>query len=110
MMSKKIRICDTYKIIYPHAGIRSNINALQEAEALEASGEWTDMQLEHICTDDYDSPEWHIKGYRWETDKEYEQRMKHLAQAAAIKKKVKVEQEENEKKLYEKLKKKYEGK
>jgi hypothetical protein len=79
-MSDKIRVWDVYETIHPDNGLRSVIDSLQNAEAAEASGEWTQLQLDSTGDDEYHSAEWRIVGYRMETDKEYEKRMKDLEQ------------------------------
>jgi len=103
-MSGKIRVWDVYDTIHPDNGLRSVIDSLQNAEA---SGEWTQLQLDSTDDDEYHSAEWRIVGYRMETDKEYEKRMKDLAKAKTIVEKQKQQKKVDERKLYEKLKKKY---
>lgn len=108
-MSGKIRKHDIFDSMHPYDGFDAIIATIQRAKAAEASGEWDGLELD--CGDyDYHSSRWVIKGYRWENDKEYDKRMKDLEKAKEIKKKQKVAEEQNEKKLYEKLKKKFEGK
>ena len=106
-MSDKIRVWDVYETIHPDNGLRSVIDSLQNAEAAEASGEWTQLQLDSTGDDEYHSAEWRIVGYRMETDKEYEKRMKDLEKAKVLADNQKEKQKVDERKLYEKLKKKY---
>ena len=106
-MSGKIRVWDVYETIHPDNGLRSVIDSLQNAEAVEASGEWTQLQLDSTGDDEYHSAEWRIVGYRMETDKEYDKRMKDLEKAKTIVEKQKQQKKVDERKLYEKLKKKY---
>ena len=106
-MSGKIRVWDVYETIHPDNGLRSVIDSLQNAEAAEASGEWTQLLLDSTGDDEYHSAEWRIVGYRMETDKEYDKRMKDLEKAKVLADKQKEKQKVDERKLYEKLKKKY---
>jgi hypothetical protein len=108
-MSGKIRVEDVYQKIYPYDGIQNIINVLLGAQAAEASGKWTDLQLSHPYTDSngFSTSEWHIIGERWETDKEYDKRMKDLEKAKVLADKQKEKQKVDERKLYEKLRKKY---
>ena len=109
-MSDKIRVYDVFDTMHPSDGFDSVIATIQRAKAAEASGEWDGIELE----DDYDaydtgyiSSKWIIRGYRWENDKEYAKRMKDLEKAAELAKKAKEKEKVDERKLYEKLKKKY---
>jgi len=106
-MTNKIRVYDIYTTIHPDDGIDNLINSLQGAKEAEKSGEWTDLLVDWYSDDDYTSAEWHIKGYRLETDKEYNKRMKELEKASKFKKKMKEDKEERDKKEYERLKKKF---
>jgi hypothetical protein len=106
-MTNKIRVYDIYTTIHPDDGIDNLINSLQAAKEAEKSGEWTGLLVSWYSYDDYTSVEWHIKGYRLETDKEYNQRMKDLEKVAKFKKKMKEDREERDKKEYERLKKKF---
>jgi hypothetical protein len=106
-MTNKIRVYDIYTTIHPDDGIDNLINSLQTAKEVEKSGEWTDLLVDWYSDDDYQTAEWHIKGYRLETDKEYNQRMKDLEKVAKFKKKMKEDREERDKKEYERLKKKF---
>jgi hypothetical protein len=106
-MTNKIRVFDTHSTIHPDDGIDNLINSLQAAKEAEKSGEWTGLLVSWYSYDDYTSVEWHIKGYRLETDKEYNQRMKDLEKVAKFKKKMKEDREERDKKEYERLKKKF---
>jgi len=105
-MSGKIRKFDVYASMHPSDGVEGVFIALQAAQAAEVSGEWKDLTLEHY-DDDYHNSSWAIKGYRWETDKEYAKRMKDLEKAKVLADKQKEKQKVDERKLYEKLKKKY---
>jgi hypothetical protein len=74
---------------------------------------WTDINIEFTC-DDWHNDRLVITGYRLETDKEYADRQK-AAQKAAEKARVNKERakaanEERDRKQYERLKKKFEGK
>lgn len=106
-MNNKIRVYDTFTTIHPHDGINNLISSLQSAKEAETKGEWTDLTVDWYSDDDYQTAEWHIKGYREETDKEYEKRMKELEKIKEFKKKQKQVQEERDKKEYERLKKKF---
>lgn len=57
----------------------------------------------------YDNTEVVLVSYRYETDKEYERRIKVEEKAKEQKAKLKIKQEESEKKVFERLKKKYES-
>lgn len=105
-MSDKIRKYDTFDHLYPSDGFDSIIAAMQKAKAAEASGEWDGLEI--IWDDDeFRSSKWLIVGYRWENDREYDKRMKDLEKAAELAKKAKEKEKVDERKLYEKLKKKY---
>ena len=108
-MSGKIRKHDIFDTVSPSSTVSAIIKLLQRAEAAEASGEWTEIEIEY-SVDDYYSGEWSIVGYRMETDREYQIRMKELAKAKTLSDKQKEKEKIDERKLYEKLKKKYEGK
>ena len=102
-MINKVRVFDTHSTIHPDDGIDNLINSLQAAKEAEKSGEWTDLLVAWYS----DDAEWHIKGYRLETDKEYNKRMQELEKASNLKKKMKEDKEERDKKEYERLKKKF---
>jgi len=106
-MSGKIRVWDVYQTISPHSGLRHNITIMQNAEAAGESGEWTELHFEPNGNDDFHPSDWIIVGYRWETDKEYDKRMKDLEKAKVLADKQKEKQKVDERKLYERLKKKY---
>lgn len=106
-MTNKIRVYDTFTTIHPHDGINNLISSLQTAKEAETKGEWTDLTVDWYSDDEYQTAEWHIKGYREETDKEYQKRMKELEKTKEFKKKQKQVQEERDKKEYERLKKKF---
>lgn len=106
-MSNKIRVYDVFASMHPYDGFDSVIATIQRAKAAEASGEWDGIELDSDRYDDYPSPKWNIVGYRWENDREYAKRMKDLEKVAEIAKKAKEKQKVDERKLYEKLKKKY---
>ena len=106
-MINKVRVFDTHSTIDPDDGIDNLINSLQAAKEAEKSGEWTGLLVSSYSDDDYASVEWHIKGYRLETDKEYNKRMKEEEKVAKFKKKIKEDKEERDKKEYERLKKKF---
>lgn len=59
---------------------------------------------------DYDDIDIYLTSYRYETDKEYERRMKNEEKAKIQKEKLKVKREESERKMFEQLKKKYDKK
>lgn len=105
-MRGKIRKHDTFDHLHPSDSFDSIIAAMQNAKAAEASGEWDGLEI--IWDDDeFGSSKWLIVGYRWENDKEYAKRMKDLKKVAELAKKVKEKEKIDERKLYEKLKKKY---
>lgn len=106
-MSGKIRKYDVFAEISAYTGISTMINELLQAQAAEQSGEWTELMVEPTCDSDYCNSSWRIKGYRWETDKEFSKRMKDLEKAVEVAKRLKKKEKEDERKLYEKLKKKY---
>lgn len=106
-MNNKIRVYDTFTTIHPHDGINNLISSLQSAKEAETKGEWTDLTVDWYSDDEYQTAEWHIKGYREETDKEYQKRMKELEKTKEFKKKQKQVQEKRDKKEYERLKKKF---
>jgi len=105
-MTNKIRVFDTYLTYSACDGIDDLINALQRAKLSEKSGEWSELSVDWNSDDDYQTTV-RIKGYRWETDKEYNKRMQELEKAANLKKKMKEDKEERDKKEYERLKKKF---
>lgn len=102
-MSNKIRKHDVFATMHPYDGFDSIIATIQRAKEAEASGEWDGLE---INVEDY-NPNWDIQGYRWENEKEYAKRMKDLEKAAELAKKAKEKEKVDERKLYEKLKKKY---
>ncbi len=106
-MSDKIRVFDVFDTMHPDDGLDSVIATIQRAKAAEASGEWDRLEMESEGDEEYYSPKWIIRGYRWENDGEYAKRMKDLEKVAELAKKAKKKQEVDERKLYEKLKKKY---
>ncbi len=105
-MTNKIRVFDIHTIIHPDDGIDSLINSLQGAKHSEKSGEWSELSVDWNSDDDYQTTV-RIKGYRLETDKEYNKRMQELEKASNLKKKMKEDKEERDKKEYERLKKKF---
>jgi hypothetical protein len=102
-MTNKIRLYDAFGEFYTYKSISSIIEDLKKAQQAMDSGEWSDLRL-HFANG---MNGWIVKGYRWETDGEYEKRIKELQKVAEFKDKMKTEKEEEEKKLYEQLKKKY---
>jgi hypothetical protein len=106
-MTDKIRVYDVFDTMHPNDGFDSVIATIQRAKEAEASGEWDGLEIQSEGDYDYHSPKWVINGYRWENDKEYDKRMKDLERAAKSAKKAKEKVEVDERKLYEKLKKKY---
>lgn len=102
-MKDKIRIFDVFSEVHPDDGITSVANTLDNARQAEASGEWENITLEWAGDYEFSTPKWSVVGYRWENDKEYAWRMNELEKAKKAKEKQKVD----ERKLYEKLKKKY---
>lgn len=67
---------------------------------------WRNLALEHFV--DYDYQEYELWGERLETDEEFEERVKAEKKRAAEQKKKKEKTEAQERKLYKKLKKKFE--
>ena len=61
-----------------------------------------------VVTWDNDDFKFYLISYRFETDKEYERRLKNEVKAKEKKAQLKVKREESEKKEYERLRKKYE--
>lgn len=109
-IKNKIRVFDTHSTIHPDDGIDNLINSLEGAKHSEKSGEWTDLSVEWTCEDYYKkgyTADWKIKGYRWETDKEYNKRIKELEKSKEYKKRMKEEKEQKEREEYERLKKKF---
>jgi len=92
-MTNKIRVYDIYTTIHLDDGIDNLINSLQDAKEAEKSGEWTGLLVDWYSDDDYQTAAWHIKGYRLETDKEYNKRMKDLEKSAEFKNKMKADKE-----------------
>lgn len=106
-MSAKIRVRDTFGMVSPSEGLDQLLSVLQSAKSAEASGEWENIEVSSACSYDSCYNELEIIGYRWETDKEHAKRVKALEKAATLRKKQKQVKAADEKKLYEKLKKKY---
>jgi hypothetical protein len=122
-MTDKIRVYDIHSTIPLTTEATTDvidniISSLQSAKQAFTNGEWTDLIFDFNEADYYDVSRFHIRGYRWETDLEYQKRMKELEKAAKLKNKLKKDKEESEKKLkkdkeerekkqYERLKKKY---
>ena len=106
-MTNKIRVFDTHSTIHPDDGIDNLINSLQSAKQSEEHGEWSNLSVEWTSDDDYATADWQIRGYRWETDKEYNKRIKELEKSKKYKKKMKEEKEQKEREEYERLKKKF---
>lgn len=102
-MSNKIRVYDVFDSISPYDGFDSIISSIEAAKKAEASGEWQQLAIDP----DQDEEKWVIRGYREETDKEYQKRMKELEKTKEFKKKLKQDREERDKKEYERLKKKF---
>lgn len=106
-MSDKIRVYDVFSEVHPDDGITSVANTLDNARQAETSGEWENITLEWAGDYEFSTPKWSVVGYRWENDKEYSKRMKDLEKVAELAKKAKEKEKVDERKLYEKLKKKY---
>jgi hypothetical protein len=105
-MTNKIRVFDTHSTHSACDGIDELINILQRAKLSEKNGEWSELSVDWNSDDDYQTTV-RIKGYRLETDKEYNKRMQELEKASNLKKKMKEDKEERDKKEYERLKKKF---
>ena len=106
-MTNKIRVYDVFMTIHPNDGIDNLISSLQSAKEAETKGEWTSLIVDYDSDDEYQIAQWYIKGYREETNIEYQKRMKELEKIKQFKNKQKQDKEERDKKEYERLKKKY---
>jgi hypothetical protein len=104
-MANKIRVHDHIINIHPDDGIESLVSSLQNILDMQKSGEWTDIEISTGDTE-YDR-DWRIYGYRLETDKEQERRLKEEQKMREHKRKQKLQREEYERKEYERLKAKY---
>lgn len=115
MSEGKMRIAAEYGRIYPgEDGLRHVFQFLKEAIDKEASGEWENLQLSCSRWGGEYSDEWYINGARWETDSEYQFRIKckkererKIEREREARKEAKEEREREE---YERLKKKFETK
>jgi hypothetical protein len=103
-MTNKIRIHHHFDSIENTFTFQTIIKICESAIEAESSGEWE--RLEIVSSEDHPHT-WYIYGMCWETDKEYEKRMKDLEKTKQFKKKMKQDQEERDKKEYERLKKKF---
>lgn len=113
-MSKgKMRIAAEYGRIYPgEDDLRHVFEFLKQAIDKESSGEWENLQLSCSQWSGEYSDEWYINGCRWETDAEYQFRIKHEKERerkAEYNRKAREEaKKEREREEYERLKKKFE--
>jgi hypothetical protein len=125
-MSQRQRVVDVYTYIEEGSieRLRDTCNYILDAVA---KGEWTDVYINYEFDDLNEDDRLAIVGSRWETDGEMKKRLKRekeeekkLEQKIRLKRekeeekkleqKIKVDKEANERKMYEKLKKKFEGK
>jgi hypothetical protein len=116
-MSDKIRVFDHIMTFSDSDSFEQLYEGLAHIHNLahmhDQSNAWTDINIE-FTGDDWHDNRLAITGYRLETDKEYADRQK-AAQKAAEKARVNKERakaanEERDRKQYERLKKKFEGK
>ena len=116
-MSDKIRVFDHIMTFSDSDSFEQLYEGLAHIHNLahmhDQSNAWTDISIE-FTGDDWHDNRLAITGYRLETDKEYADRQK-AAQKAAEKARVNKERakaanEERDRKQYERLKKKFEGK
>ena len=112
-MSEKIKVYENIEDISPNDSLGAIIAALQSIEQREKNGELFDVSIEISSDYEYDH-DWHIVGYRMETDSEYNIRMKQLEHAKELMakndEKAKAANEARDLKEYKRLKKKFEGK
>ncbi len=73
----------------------------------EMTGEIHKFKRVYDWTESENSCKFYLISYRFETDKEYERRLKNEAKAKEKKCQLKIKREESEKKEYERLRKKY---
>jgi hypothetical protein len=85
-------------------------DACNRALEAVAKGEWFDVHFDYEYNGDGAHEAISIVGHRLETDKEMKQRLEQEKRFRKEDEKFKKQQEDNERKMYEALKKKFEGK
>lgn len=109
-MSERKRVSDIFARCIEDNSIESLKYLCENAVAAENSGEWHGLHIEKEWSSCNTYCEIVIKGQRWETDKEYDKRLKQQKRLKEQSEKDKIAKLENERKQYERLKKKFEGK
>ena len=110
-MSEHKRISDIFARCIEDNSIESLRYLCENAIAAENSGEWHGLHIDKEWSfgyDEYRDCEIVIRGQRWETDKEYDKRLKQQKRLKERSEKDKIEKLENERKEYQRLKKKFE--
>lgn len=110
MSNKRKRIADTLGYIDPYMTFQKLAELVEEAVERQESGDWTDLRLEPRYPYG-DESNLVIRGERWETEEEMSARIKRETKERERRAKQKARDEKSkeahERKLYEKLKKKY---
>lgn len=113
-MSERKRVSDIFARCIEDNSIESLRHVCENAIAAENSGEWCGLHIDKEWSFGYDNYDTEcqivIRGERWETDKEYDKRLKQQERSKVQNEKDKIAKLENERKQYERLKKKFEGK
>lgn len=113
-MKKKILTNQSYgnnhSYYYFEDDMNNVIQKLTNLYAEAKSAGFTNIRLSWRDGYSSDDIEWCIRGDRFETDVEYEKRLKIEKRVAEQRKKDKLSREQNERKEYERLKKKFENK
>ena len=109
-MSQRKRVVDIFAHNIEDNSIEFLRYLCENAIAAENSGEWHGLHIKKewsYCSTDCEIL---IEGERWESDEEYDKRLKQQKRSKVQNEKDKIARLENERKQYERLKKKFEEK
>jgi len=106
-MSKRVRIEDEMASIDPYISVEDVISICNRVLDMQKSNDWVDVYTNPTGNEDGGIV---FVGKRWETDKEFNNRLKWEARSKKEAEEAKLSNAERERKEYERLKKKFEGK
>jgi len=110
-MSKREKIYDVFQYLgYEARNVKKVRDACNKALEAVAEKEWIDLVIDYEYNEDGAGEEIAIVGHRWETDGEMNKRLEQDKRLKKEQESFKKQQEANERKMYEQLKKKFEGK
>lgn len=105
--ARKNKVWDVCETLNPYSGLLTIKETIENVLELEEKGIWISLEIEVPDSDGYDR-NWYVMGYREETDKERDERIKLEEKQRREKEKQKQKKLEREQKEYERLKKKFE--